>query len=179
MNRLFEGVIWPAVAGNVAWAFFYVLVTEPLTGPVLVRLVMLVALAVYLMAAWMRQRNEGMRGSYYALDTVFAISVVLLAIATSGAVSAASWWAGAGLIGALSSSALGHLCNVWDVNREVGERRFLAGANGVGLIIVVTGQLFGTEPLLAHFAAMGLALLMLAMRWTPTPEAPDSEPPKD
>jgi hypothetical protein len=55
LNRLFNGLIWPAIAGNVAWALFTVAISLKnidFTCPVYANLAALLFVAWYLMYNW-------------------------------------------------------------------------------------------------------------------------------
>jgi hypothetical protein len=55
ISHLFQDLIWPAAAGNVAWSFFSIAVGEEWFPPLTrARLTVLLLLAVYLAVDWMR-----------------------------------------------------------------------------------------------------------------------------
>jgi len=55
VTHLFQDLIWPAAAGNVAWSFFTMAVGEKWLDPgVPARLLVIFLLAIYLGVDWMR-----------------------------------------------------------------------------------------------------------------------------
>jgi len=127
---LLHNLIWPAVAGNVAWAFFTVLITEVLVakvhiGPMIFgRLTALLFLSIYLIIVYIR--SEAGTGHFF--DILHAISIILCAIAFQSIVSAA--WMSPFLIALFIIAAIGHWTGRWipsSVKTKKGLKKILVG----------------------------------------------------
>lgn len=118
MPKLFQGVIWPAVAGSVAWSFFTVLVMESSHEERFwPKLVALFAIAVYLAADWVSTESFFGKISpwYWIADTFLAPATAVFAIATEKGIDS---WA-KGVIGiAFVVAIIAHLFGAWDLKDE-------------------------------------------------------------
>jgi len=170
MDLLFKNLVWPAIAGNVAWSFFSVAIGEQLSCSVVARLTTLLLIAIYLMAAWVRDREAQSKLAYFTLDGIFAIAIATAAIATGAAGTATSWTASGAVIAIFGVSALGHVFKVWDPQRPSRQRNLLAAANGIGILIVaITAKTAPTFVLWSHVGGIAAVLVVLACLWNYVP----------
>jgi hypothetical protein len=149
MWKLLHGLIWPAVAGSVVWAFFTVAVDrESAIGDgdylVIAQLVALFFFAAYLAADWRytNQKEVNMRPYYWPFDALLAIAITVSTIALSLTVleiKAAKY----SMALAFFTTAIGHLLGAWEEHlpqvHEVSwfNRVWLAVINLVGLVILL------------------------------------------
>lgn len=156
MWKLLQGLIWPAVAGNVVWAFFTVAIGKwnklaNCDSLVIAQLVALVSLGVYLAADWwytndMKEKNEKnkdiMKRCCWPFDAFLAIAIAVSAIALSQdvvAIQLAKCTVGLAFI----TTAIGHCCGAWEVKETIEDenckhnRRWLAGINFSGFLILL------------------------------------------
>lgn len=136
MHKLFSGLIWPAIAGNVAWALFTVAILEGISFQTFPRLLSLTLVAGYLMLSWCRERVVENPGSYYMLDTLFAASIITFAIFSASNDLSSKPHTSISLLAIFLSSSIGHLCAIWDSKRNKIERRWLGVANLSGVAVV-------------------------------------------
>lgn len=162
MKRLFQNVIWPAIAGSVAWAFFTVLVEAHwLDHTFWARLLALFAVAVYLAVDWYNTDLvfDRINPYYWIADAVLAPLTALFAIATY----ANSPWGPYAIALALVAAIVGHLFGAWDESRPGtsawGQRIKLAGINASGLLVLVIGSMIA-PPYRGYSASVAIALVV-------------------
>jgi hypothetical protein len=141
VNDLFQNLIWPAAAGNVAWAFFTVAVQEKWAERgVRARLVVLCMLAVYLAANWMVTSSERYRlkPRHWVAEAFQSVTIVVFAIATQLRMA----WLDCSLAAVFFVTIAGHIAGLWEptgkIEQRFKKRTFLAGINGLGLLLVLT-----------------------------------------
>jgi hypothetical protein len=139
LEKLFKNLVWPAVAGNVAWAFFSVLITEPWSSGMLARLATLMFMARYLFYSWLLPVPPQVGRLYYAMDGLFAIAVVSFAIATQDRARALSVWVDAVLLAIFAVAACGHWFGVWEPGSSSHRRQLFGGINAIGILILLIG----------------------------------------
>jgi hypothetical protein len=111
---LLQSVVWPAVAGNVAWAALSVAVGQrsgaqyPFYWE---RLCLLGVMAVYLILDWTRteSKKDRLPRFYWIADALLAASIALLAIAAQGPVGD-GWFF---VLPVYTAAAVGHLFGAW------------------------------------------------------------------
>ena len=132
---LFHGLAWPAVAGNVAWAFITVIITPSLVPPAEwpARTAVLLLLAVYLGGDWIRVRDEPGRPWYWFWDALHLISISTFAISTV-TMNPQNRLAGVLIIVFLLTAA-GHASGGFTPDRKA--RWYYAGANASGAVIAL------------------------------------------
>ena len=165
MHKLFKSVIWPAIAGNVAWSFVSVAVAEDLSShQAIVRLIALGLLAAYLMIslAWKPTRRVTNPCFYYPLDSLFAISIAVFAIATYNESTKTANWVSYSLVAVFTLPMLGHLFKIWEPGRICIERLCLALPSTLGIAILVVG-LWAFPQSVLEFRV--LALLVVIEIW--------------
>ena len=168
-KTLFHDLLWPAAAGNVAWAFFSFLLGTP-AGPhdYVSRLVTLAALAAYLGFDWQRcPDKENVKTSYWVFDGLLlaALTAFAIAIATCKPVDTLRWWA----VGTLVVAGVGHLMAMW----ERSERRYLKTAV-MACGAVAVGPAW---PVLADYPVVQIPIVTVCVlvlwycviRWPPPP----------
>ena len=163
-SSVLKGLLWPAIAGNVVWAFFNVAIAEEWSSAVAARLASLVLLAFYLIFAWKRDRDkQNVTVGYAVLDTFFAAAIAALAISKSAPSSAASIAATVALVSAFGISAFGHWRRVWMPNGYARERKVLIGANMIAIGVALFGMRmeFGKH-LWMDTGALAVVLVLLA-----------------
>lgn len=118
MPKLFQYVIWPAVAGSVAWSFFTVLVMESSHEERFwPKLVALFAIGVYLAFDWVSTESffGKINPTYWIADAFLAPATAVFAIATEKAIDSwAKWAIGIAFVGAI----IAHLFGAWDLKDE-------------------------------------------------------------
>ena len=113
---LIQNVMWPAVAGNVAWAFVTVPVTDGFAGAkhVPVRLTVLGILAVYLFSDWMLtdglRRGGALRRFSWIGDILTAGAIATFAIMTA---TPPGEWAAYALGSVFVVAGLSHISGIW------------------------------------------------------------------
>src|SRR5437870_1370028 len=147
MKRLFHNVIWPAIAGSVAWAFFTVLVEADLHHAFWAKLLALSAVAVYLAVDWYHTDlvRETINPYYWIAEAFLAPLTALFAIATQ----ADSSWGPYAIALAFVAAIVGHLFGAWDEGprpgtSEWGQRIELAAINASGLVVLAIGSVLPT-----------------------------------
>jgi hypothetical protein len=143
-KEFFLGLIWPAAAGNVAWAFLQVALEREKYGSVYwPHLTTLALLAIYLAVDWLRtkerkkERETGDSSWYWIFDSLLVLSIVRFAIAIQLLPKEDCFltWA---LGGVLTVAILGHLAGAWKRQDERDWPRFtLAACGSLGLIALV------------------------------------------
>lgn len=142
MKRIFQNVIWPAIAGNVAWAFFTVLVEANwLDHAFLARLLSLLAVATYLATDWHATdiSLEKINPQYWIADAFLAPAIALFAIS----VQSKSGWEPYAIEMTFVVAIIGHLFGSWD-ETERGtsswpNRLKLVAINSIGLVLLFAG----------------------------------------
>jgi hypothetical protein len=140
MKKLFQSLIWPAAAGNVAWAFFTVAVQETWAAPtVAARLTVLLLLAVYLALDWMSTESEldRLKSWYWVADAFHVVAIVALAIATQLNTQRLAYF----LAAVYAVTIVGHIAGAWEPTGTVRKcwrnRALLAGISVLGLVLML------------------------------------------
>lgn len=162
MHSLFRDLIWPAVTGNIVWSFFSVAIDECWTAPVYARMLALALLGGYLMTSWVMERDAPQSNSYYWLDSIFAVSIVSFAISTQAQQTASLSWVTLALGTVFSAAFIGHVWKIWEPDRPKCERHMLAGANLVGVAVLLLGYLCYSDTILWH---RPLAIFLVVAIW--------------
>jgi hypothetical protein len=119
MIHLFQNLIWPAVAGNVAWAFFSVAVGEPMACTVAARLTALFLVAGYLIADWLsmekylRDSRDKVNPLFWIADALLAASLATFAVATADKAQSKETWVDGSLLAIFVVAMGGHLFGAW------------------------------------------------------------------
>jgi hypothetical protein len=138
-NNLFDDLVWPACAGNVAWAFFTLALDRndlsgfDVSARLLVRRIQLRS-AIYLTVNWMRKNDVPKGKSYYwVADACHVFTIIVFAIATASLHKSVNWlsWSLAALF---FVSVIAHLTGAWASQKCL--RYKLAVVNGSGLIAI-------------------------------------------
>jgi len=143
LKKLVHSVIWPAVAGNVLWAFLQVAADPSVVGTILwPRLASLLLIGVYLSIDWIKTENDTqINETYWRFDVPLAASIATFAIATQ----IGAPWAPVPLALAFAVATLGHCFGAWDTNGERSSckaRAAFAGINALGPIVLLVGMFF-------------------------------------
>jgi len=140
VTHLFQDLIWPAAAGNVAWSFFTIAIGEDRLSPgVAARLSVIFLLAIYLAVDWLRTAETvtTLKPWFWIADAPLSASVVIFAIATQ----MNKPWLGNSLTALFLIGVVGHLVGAWEPTGNVAyrslKRLVLAGANAVGCIVLI------------------------------------------
>lgn len=139
MKNLFQNLIWPAVAGNVAWSFFTVAINESWNTPgVIERISVLLLLAIYLATDYTSIAVERLKPFYWIADAFHAISMIVFALATQFNES----WLNESLIALFIIAACGHLSGLWEPNDCIIKKKWLnrlllVGMNFIGIILTI------------------------------------------
>jgi len=164
VKNLFQNLIWPAAAGNVAWAFFTVAVQETWAAPgVFARLAVLLVLAVYLAIDWMSTESEldHLKHWYWVADAFHVVAIVALAITTQ---LNTRLFAGS-LVAVYLTTITGHLVGAWESTGEVQKRwrsrALLASTSAVGLTLMLGLPYVVTAGTLWHLPiSMAITLIL-------------------
>lgn len=113
-KKLLQNVVWPAVAGNVAWSFFSVLLTGAWSsGDFYARLVALLFGAIYLGADWLYFEWVGNVRSNYAIWFEGASATLITLFAIAIAQEPARSWVDLVLVAIFLTSTVGLLFGAW------------------------------------------------------------------
>lgn len=122
MQRIvLQQLVWPAVAGNVAWSFFTLMLVG--NGPQrFERLVLLFLLALYLGTEWSHSYNQSheLKKASWLGDAVLASAIAMLAIAAQDGSRKGFWF----LLFVFVASAGAHWYGAWTPSN--GRRRWTA-----------------------------------------------------
>lgn len=164
MWKLLHGLIWPAVAGSVVWAFFTVAIDKwSAIGDagylVIAQLVALLFFAVYLAADWWytNQKEVNMRPCYWPFDALLAIAITVSAIALS-LTSVEIQVAKLSMALAFFITAIGHLLGAWEEDQSHNYK--VNWFNRVWLVVI---NLFGLLILLIFWLTPSLWPLSIAV----------------
>ena len=162
MKRLFHNVVWPAVAGNVAWAFFTVLEEAKWCDQAFwIRLASLMAVGVYLAADWCNTDAvfSEINPKYWVADAFLAPALAVFAIATQ----AHNSWSAYAIAFAFAAAIVGHRFGAWDKASKapspMRKRYTLAGINASGLVILGAGACLG-PPYMAWSIPVAITLVV-------------------
>lgn len=139
MEALLKNVIWPAAAGNVAWALITAIVSEQPDEGYGWRLVLLSQFTLYLMLVCVREAppREKRRLGYLPLDTVFAASLAFSAVATSVENPSQPWVAGVAMAVMLALAGSGHLFKIWEAPEEGKSNKWLMYSEFLGALLIL------------------------------------------
>lgn len=183
-ERLLQNVIWPAVAGNVAWSLMNVFFVVPLSDKDWYwRVLALVTASIYLAADWLYfEQPNNIRGPKAAVfEGVSAMFIAFFALAVgqptpTGGVALLTTVPVSVFAGAIFSvSFVGLLSGAWteeNKNPKKGypplhSNKVLIAWNLVGLVIVgvqLLGTYFGIF-VVSAFAASAVALIVVVSGW--------------
>jgi hypothetical protein len=165
MEALLQSVIWPAIAGNVAWAFFTIAVqeyTSRYSGPFYERLTLLGILAAYLFLDWTRTQSlkSKLKRFYWVADVFLASTIAGLAIAAQAKQGQGQWY----LLPVFIVGAIGNLTDAWVEKGMPGKwtKRFSwLGLYGFATLIMFAIET-ETEPWGWH---LPIAVLLVVIVW--------------
>ena len=177
MTHLLQCLIWPAVAGNVAWAFISVSLTELPSSSTFARLGALFMFAFFQMVDWihvekLRQHGKALKSYLWAFDLPLAASVAVFAICTEKNNPESSVKTDICLTIYWIIGILGHLCGAWEEQFPATaskrpridwqNRITLASFCGFGILVLWTHAFgFLDEKSLWNRAVAGFAVLIL------------------
>jgi hypothetical protein len=162
ISDLFKDLIWPAAAGNVAWALLQIVVSPAPHKELVLRVVLLSLVAVYLAIDWSRSKSLAVKTvRYWVADFVFVSGIVIFAIALASDKTEAfleSSLASVFLVGGLA-----HVLGAWETGEKPNWwRRFsLAGCGFGGILALGTGRIICRGPSL-WTVLVALALVLAA-----------------
>lgn len=142
IHKLFQNLIWPAVAGNVAWSFFSIIIMEFPSVDIFVytRLVLLFLLAIYLGDDWMVTEKEAdnLKDNYWIGDAFHSIAITFLALSIYSNKEESMFWSS---ILVLTIPIIAHIFGCWELKND-SENKFkkrisLAAIDGLGLIFFI------------------------------------------
>lgn len=140
-KALFDDLIWPAAAGNVAWSFLQVAIGDE-SHHRLMRLALLFFLAFYLAIDWFRSKSlDGKTRCYWVADAIHISSIVTYGVAVAAYKSAS--FLGYALAVIFGIAVIGHLVGAWEVveqPRNWCHRVMLTSCGLVGLGILFFGR---------------------------------------
>lgn len=143
VDKLFKELVWPAAAGNVAWAFLQLLLDPPEANRWPYRTLLLL-IAIYLAIDWLRSASTDDRTwKYWWGDFGLIVGIVVLAIATQAGRSQAFLHGTLAIV--FGAAAFLHLIGVWEGKEELDEvskkhrrhtRYYMASCALMGLVIL-------------------------------------------
>lgn len=155
-RRLLQELVWPAAAGNVAWALLTLVTSNlgnsELTGNEWARILTLVLVSFYLAKDWKYSydiKEIEVSVWYNIADFIHVVSIVVFAIAVEMPLSEQNmaWILG----GVFVLTAVGNLLGVWDLqpppDSNWKERFLMTGCNLVGIIVLCIGKAAPIDPL--------------------------------
>jgi hypothetical protein len=175
---LFQDLIWPAAAGNVAWAFLQVVLgaldpkqPTPLSYPLLVaHLVVLLLVATYLVLDWLRTKKFGirLRRRYWWFDGALVLSIVWFAIAIQvlpREEAFLSWSLGF----VFGIAILGHFAGAWEraEGKNWGHRIKLVICGLLGPAVLIFCHRLGPWNLCLAFFAVLVAWVVVRTEFAP------------
>ncbi|MEZ0129437.1 hypothetical protein AB9T88_06540 [Flavobacterium sp. LBUM151] len=142
-HKLFQNLIWPAVAGNVAWSFFSILISDFPTKDnfTFTRLILLLLLAIYLGDDWIVTEKEAdnLKDLYWIGDSFHAVAITILSLSIYSNKEGIMFWAS---ISVLVIPIIAHLCGCWELKNDTGKklrkRIGLSSIAGIGLIVFLS-----------------------------------------
>jgi hypothetical protein len=151
LNELVHNVIWPAVAGNILWAFLQVAVGPKTTetpavadGSYYFNLVSLFLIGIYLAIDWVNTANvKKMNDHYWMFDIPIAAALATFAVFRQFGTQTDILWSNWVLLFAFSIAAIGHVNGAWDPAGKASPesaRRWFAEFNGVGAVLLIVGK---------------------------------------
>jgi hypothetical protein len=141
---LFHGLAWPAVAGNVAWAFFSLVIAPASDVPTsewCARAAVLLLMAVYVGGDWVRTRHTRGHPSYWTFDAFHLILICLFVIGT--ATTKSQWWLNVWLGALFVVTAFGHYSGAFTPEKP--DRWWYGSASFLGFIILVIWLVVGGD----------------------------------
>jgi len=157
-------LIWPAVAGNVAWSFFTVVISESWKCPsVPERITVLLLLAIYLATDYTSIETELLKPMYWIADAFHALSMIVFAIATQfNAI-----WLNESLIAIFIVAAGGHITGLWEPTGCSSKNRWrkrliLVGINLIGIVVTIIFSIIILEGTLWN---LPLAFFVVLVLW--------------
>lgn len=139
MKEIFQNLLWPAAAGNVAWSFFTLAIDKDWSsGDVAARLFALFLLAIYLGVSWtIFDDKKNHDPFYWIMDGAHLITVVTFSIATQ----LGKDWLSISLLVLFSVTAFGHLCGAWHNKHNLK----LSLTSFLGIVVVCGSTYIGIE----------------------------------
>lgn len=139
---IFDGILTPAVAGNILWSFFNILLTvgSPTIND-LPHLLMLFILSFYLLIDLLQTKTRDsskMPMLYWIFETLFLLALTATALSTQLNPAMLKTY----LTIYFATVIIGHLFDAWALDNEI-DRRKLVGANLIGLAVLWLGDSVG------------------------------------
>lgn len=158
-KNLLKTLIWPAVAGNVAWSFFTVLIQEGIHFPACFgRLSALLLLSIYLIIIFIRSQE----GKGELIDILHSVSIILCAISIQANLPAMDAY----LILFFAIAALGHWLGRWipdQVSSKKNWRKALVGSiHLLGILICLFLPKFINN---THHINLSASLFVVLVLW--------------
>lgn len=153
LNPLVHSIIWPAVAGNILWAFIQVAVDPNIADPSKIpgdsyffRLAALFFVGAYLAIDWYYTNIEieknNMNESYWKWDLFLAAALATFAICTQSGTPLGALWSNYALAFAFLVAMVGHCKGAWDtLDKKTSNpaRACFAITNAIGFILLIIG----------------------------------------
>lgn len=127
----FDQLAWPAAAGNVAWSVLTLCLDNSRPSDWPGRLILLVALAIYLSVDWVRRPSDLGNPWVAVASSLHLAALAVLAIAAAVKQDAA--FLAVVLAVFLVVTVVAHVWSAWESSKV---RFYLAGANALGLAIL-------------------------------------------
>jgi hypothetical protein len=164
-RQAFQDLVWPAVAGNVTWSFFTLLIGPspvPAGDPasLVERIFVLLLLSGYLIGDWLRTHGENRPAFYWLFDGLHLTALTAFAI---GAATGQDFiWLRWSLTALLGITAFGHALKAFGESR--GRRFAYAVANALGIPVAWFAN-FEAPWLSPDGSQLPLAVLTVLVLW--------------
>jgi hypothetical protein len=142
LRSLFQGVFWPAAAGNVFWSFCALIIDKSdqiSTLSLLARLSLLLLLSLYLTIEWLRNYSNfpaTVPWHFWFFDWLHICAVALVALTAATKAE----WLDVTLIAFYLITAIGHFVGAWSATEENNQSDRISGAISLlGAAIVLIG----------------------------------------
>jgi hypothetical protein len=165
IKTLFQGLLWPAIAGNVVWSFFTVLFEKDIAFNSIntwSRVFSLALIATYLCLEWLHNYEampETIPRSFWIFDVIHLLTITLCTFSIAMRVEFLGFFAASFFLG----NAIGHISGAWGfsyANPKNGRLhaaiQFCAAVLMLGLSIYDSGSLW-------HFPVIGFAVFVIWM----------------
>ncbi|SDH78278.1 hypothetical protein SAMN04487926_10815 [Paraburkholderia steynii] len=165
--EIFEGLLWPAAAGNVLWSLIALTTLEPkpLTYPMVTRASVLLLLGAYLCLEWIRNYRslpKPITWRFWVFDLLHLLAVAWTAIVTSDG----SDLLVVALVAYFIITGTGHLSGAYKYAQGTRtETVGLALINYLGVAIIYAGYLTGHDYRASMQWTLPLSLLIVIVLW--------------
>ena len=160
---LFKELIWPAAAGNVAWALLQIVVSPMPHQQIISRGLILFLVAAYLVTDWCRSKSLDVKTvRYWVADFLLVSGMVIFAIALAAYKSEAFLELSLGAV--FLTGTIAHVFGAWETTEKPSwpRRLSLASCGFVGILALSVGRFLFLKP---SFCTLLTALATVLASW--------------